>query len=87
MMMKHIYEHLKTKKKYNTLELKYNVKCEELEEKIVELNTERRTRRIEKQKFEEQIAKLVEENIKLKQKKKGGNKNGKELLQNERKRA
>lgn len=84
-MMKHIYEHLKTKKKYNTLELKYNVKCEELEEKIVELNTERRTRRIEKQKFEEQIAKLVEENIKLKQKKKGGNKNGKELLQNERK--
>lgn len=86
-MMKHIYEHLKTKKKYNTLELKYNVKCDELEEKIVELNTERRTRRIEKQKFEEQIAKLVEENIKLKQKKKGGNKNGKELLQNERKRA
>lgn len=86
-MMKHIYEHLKTKKKYNTLELKYNVKCNELEEKIVELNTERRTRRIEKQKFEEQIAKLVEENIKLKQKKKGGNKNGKELLQNERKRA
>lgn len=84
-MMKHIYEHLKTKKKYNTLELKYNVKCDELEEKIVELNTERRTRRIEKQKFEEQIAKLVEENIKLKQKKKGGNKNGKELLQNERK--
>lgn len=84
-MMKHIYEHLKTKKKYNTLELKYNIKCEELEEKIVELNTERRTRRIEKQKFEEQIAKLVEENIKLKQKKKGGNKNGKELLQNERK--
>ena len=86
-MMKHIYEHLKTKKKYNTLMLKYNVKCEELEEKIVELNAERRTRRIEKQKFEEQIAKLVEENIKLKQKKKGGNKNGKELLQNERKRA
>lgn len=86
-MIKHVYEHLKTKKKYNTLELKYNVKCEELEEKIVELNTERRTRRIEKQKFEEQIAKLVEENIKLKQKKKGGNKNGKELLQNERKRA
>lgn len=86
-MMKHIYEHLKTKKKYNTLMLKYNVKCDELEEKIVELNAERRTRRIEKQKFEEQIAKLVEENIKLKQKKKGGNKNGKELLQNERKRA
>lgn len=86
-MIKHVYEHLKTKKKYNTLELKYNVKCEELEEKIIELNTERRTRRIEKQKFEEQIAKLVEENIKLKQKKKGGNKNGKELLQNERKRA
>ena len=86
-MMKHVYEHLKTKKKYNTLELKYNVKCQELEEKIVELNTERRTRRIEKQKFEEQIAKLVEENIKLKQKKKGGNKNGKKLLQNERKRA
>ena len=67
-MMKHIYEHLKTKKKYNVLELKYNVKCEELEEKIVELNTEKRVRRIEREKYEEQISKLTKEMIKLKQK-------------------
>ena len=67
-MMKHIYEHLKTKKKYNTLELKYNVKCNELEEKIVELNTEKRVRRIEREKYEEQISKLTKEIIKLKQK-------------------
>ena len=67
-MMKHIYEHLKTKKKYNTLELKYNIKCNELEEKIVELNTEKRVRRIEREKYEEQISKLTKEIIKLKQK-------------------
>lgn len=67
-MMKHLYEHLKTKKKYNTLELKYNVKCNELEEKIVELNTEKRVRKIEREKYEEQISKLTKEIIKLKQK-------------------
>ena len=32
-MFKNIYEHLKTKKKYNTLMLKYDVKCDELDKK------------------------------------------------------
>lgn len=39
---KAIYEHLITKKKYNTLQLKYEVLQDELEKKIVELNTEKR---------------------------------------------
>lgn len=83
-MMKHVYEHLKTKKKYNTLELKYNVKCDELENKIVELNTERRIRILERQKYEEEIARLNKQIIKLKQKKEV-KRNGKKLLQDERK--
>ena len=43
-MVEKIYEHLKTRKKYNTLELKYDVKCEELEHKVLELNTEKKVR-------------------------------------------
>ena len=37
---KTIYEHLVTKKKYNTLKLKYEVVRDDLEKKQVELNTE-----------------------------------------------
>lgn len=76
-MIKQIYEHLITKKKYNTLMLKYEVKKDELEKKIVELNTEKRIRKIEKDKFEEvikdymnQLQKSKEEINKLKKKNK-----------------
>ena len=65
--MNRIYEHLKTRKKYNTLELKYDVKCEELEHKILELNTERRTRLKQQDLFNEKLQELIEENIKLKE--------------------
>ena len=62
-----IYEHLKTRKKYNTLELKYDVKCEELERKILELNTEKRVRIKQQDLFNERIQELLEANLKLKE--------------------
>lgn len=63
-----IYEHLKTRKKYNTLELKYEVKCEELEKKIFELNVEKRTKQKQQDIYEEKLKQLTEENLDLKQK-------------------
>ena len=66
-MMDKIYEHLKTRKKYNTLMLKYDVKCDELEHKILELNTERKVRVKQQDLFNERIKELVEENMKLKE--------------------
>lgn len=67
-MKNRIYEHLKTKKKYNTLELKYNVKCEELEHKVLELNNEKRFRQKQQELYEERIKGLVEDNLELKTK-------------------
>ena len=66
-MINKVYEHLKTKKKYNTLKLKYDVKCDELQEKIVELNTEKRIKLKQQQMYDEKISELQEENIKLKE--------------------
>lgn len=66
-MIGKIYEHLKTRKKYNTLEIKYIVKCEELEHKILELNTEHKVRVKQQELFNERIQQLVEENIKQKE--------------------
>ena len=40
-LRKAIYEHLKTKKKYNTLKLNYDVLREEYDKKTTELNVER----------------------------------------------
>ncbi len=66
-MLDKIYEHLKTRKKYNTLQLKYDVKCDELEHKILELNTERKVRVKQQDLFNERIQELIEENFKLKE--------------------
>lgn len=63
---KAIYEHLMTKKKYNTLKLKYEVVREDLEKKQVELNTERRIRLKEKEIWEQRLKDQEEEIIKLK---------------------
>ena len=64
-MKEKIYEHLKTKKKYNTLELKYNVKCDELEHKILELNTEKKLRIKQQEIFNEKLQQLIEKNLEL----------------------
>lgn len=66
-MVDKIYEHLITKRKYNTLKLKYDVKCEELEHKVLELNTEKRVRVKQLNLFNERIQELIEENLKLKE--------------------
>ena len=66
-MINKIYEHLKTKKKYNTLQLKYDVKCDELQGKIIELNTEKKVRIKQQELFEEKIEELTADNIKLKE--------------------
>ena len=67
-MLDKIYEHLKTRKKYNTLELKYDIKCEELEKKIFELNIERRTKLKQQDMYDTKLKELTEENLDLKQK-------------------
>lgn len=67
-MLDRIYEHLKTRKKYNTLELKYDVKCEELEKKIFELNVEKRTKLKQQDLYDTKLKELTEENLDLKQK-------------------
>ena len=65
---KAIYEHLKTKKKYNTLELKYEVKCDELDHKVLELNTEKRLKQKQQELYDKKIKELTEENLELKNK-------------------
>lgn len=66
-MVDKIYEHLKTRKKYNTLELKYDVKCEELEHKVLELNTEKRVRIKQQDIFNDRLQELLQDNLKLKE--------------------
>ena len=68
-LKKAIYEHLKTKKKYNTLQLKYEVLQEELERKTVELNTERRIKEKLKETWKRTLKEQEEEIIKLKKRK------------------
>lgn len=64
-MKEKIYEHLKTKKKYNTLQLKYDVKCDELEHKVLELNNEKKLRIKQQEIFNEKLQELIEKNLEL----------------------
>lgn len=66
-MINKIYEHLITKKKYNTLNLKYEVKCDDLQHKILELNNEKKVRIKQQDIFNKRLSELVEENLKLKE--------------------
>lgn len=66
-MIDKIYEHLITKRKYNTLKLKYDVKCDELEHKILELNTEKRVRIKQQSLLNDRIQELLEESLKQKE--------------------
>ena len=68
-LSKAIFEHLKTKKKYNTLLLKYEVAREDLEKKQVELNTQKRINLKEKEIWEQKLKEQEEEIIKLKRRK------------------
>lgn len=68
-LLKAVYEHLKTKKKYNTLLLKYEVAREDLEKKQIELNTQKRINLKEREIWEQKLKDLEEEIIKLKRRK------------------
>ena len=68
-LSKAIWEHLKTRKKYNTLLLKYEVAREDIEKKQVELNTQKRINLKEKEIWEQKLKELEEEIIKLKRRK------------------
>lgn len=66
-LFKNLYEHLKTKKKYNTLKLKYEVSREDLEKKQVELNTQKRIYLKRQETWENSLKEQEEEIIKLKE--------------------
>lgn len=65
-LKKAIYEHLKTKRKYNTLLLKYDVLKEDYERKVNELNTEKRIHLKRQEIWEQKLKEQEEEIIKLK---------------------
>ena len=57
-----IYEHLITKRKYNKLQIKLDVKTEEYDKKVIELNQERRKHKIQQEVWERNL-KIQEETI------------------------
>lgn len=63
-----IMEHFVTKKKYNTLLLKYEVARDDLERKQVELNTQKRINLKEKEIWKNKLKEQEEEIIALKKK-------------------
>lgn len=69
-LLRNLFEHLKTRKKYNTLKLKYEVLKEDLENKTTELNVERRIHLKKKDLWEQKLKEQEEEIIKLKKRRK-----------------
>lgn len=65
---KAVYEHLKTRKKYNTLQLTFNVLQEDYERKILEYNELKRQYIVLQQTWTEKLKEQEEEIIKLKKK-------------------
>lgn len=68
-LMKGIYEHLKTRKKYNTLEIKLIGAREDIERLNILLNNEKRKSAILKESWEKTLKEQEEEIIKLKKRK------------------
>lgn len=68
-LTKAIYEHLKTRTKYNTLLLKHNVLQEELERKSSELITQKRIHLKRQEVWEQTLKEQEEEIIRLKKRK------------------
>ena len=63
-----IYEHLITKRKYNKLKIKLDVKQAEYEKKVVEFNTEKRIYKEEKNIWENKIKEKEQQIINLTEK-------------------
>ena len=57
-MIDKIYEHLKTRKKYNTLEIKYQSLKQELEDKIYEYNQLKRQMVLQQNVWETRVIEL-----------------------------
>lgn len=68
-LRKSIYEHLKTRKKYNTLMINYNVLQEDYEKKILEYNELKRQYIVLQQTWTEKLKEQEQEIIKLKKRK------------------
>ena len=68
-LFRNYFEHLKTKKKYNTLKLKYEIAKEDLERKQIELNTERRIYQKRQETWEQKLKEQEEKIIELKKRK------------------
>ncbi len=67
-LTRHIYEHLITKRKYNKLKIKLDVKTEEFDKKVVELNTERRIHNKQREVWENKIKEQEKTIMDLKEK-------------------
>lgn len=80
-LFKNLYEHLKTRKKYNTLLLKYEVAREDLEKKQVDLNTQKRINLKEKEIWEQKLKEQEEQIIELKRRKVRNDSNSKKEQQ------
>lgn len=63
-----IYEHLITKRKYNKLQIKLDVKTEECDKKVIELNQERRKNKIQQEVWERNLKEQEETIVELKKK-------------------
>ena len=62
------YEHMITKRKYNKLKIKLDVKTEEYEKKVIELNTERRIHNKQREVWENKIKDQEKQILELKEK-------------------
>ena len=72
---KAIYEHLKTKKKYNTLQLKYEILQEEHEKLLLRYNEYKKLNKVQKEIWETKLKEQEEEIIKLKRRRRKNEKN------------
>ncbi len=68
-LLSHLYEHLITKKKYNTLQLKYEVKMDEYQRLNVRYEEQRKLYEARKEIWEKTLKEQEEEIIKLKKRK------------------
>lgn len=67
-LLNRLYEHLVTKEKYNTLLIRFEGKQEEIENKIIEFNTQVNINKIEREKFGQAVEELTQKLVKEKQK-------------------
>ena len=68
-VLSHLYEHLITKKKYNTLQLKYDVKMDEFLRLEIRYNEMKKLYETRQEIWEQKLKEQEEEIIKLKKKK------------------